>query len=43
MRVKLEQFFQDNRTYVGACASMPRSARPVALITNAVAVSVGQV
>jgi type IV pilus assembly protein PilE len=21
MRVKMEQFFQDNRTYVGACAS----------------------
>ena len=23
MRVKLEQFFQDNRTYVGACAAGP--------------------
>lgn len=29
MRVKLEQYFQDNRTYVGACASGSASALPV--------------
>jgi type IV pilus assembly protein PilE len=30
MRVKLEQFFQDNRTYAGACAAGSASAVPAA-------------
>jgi len=30
MRVKLEQYFQDNRTYVGACASGTVAALPAA-------------
>jgi len=29
MRVKLEQFYQDNRTYVGACAANSASAVPI--------------
>jgi type IV pilus assembly protein PilE len=29
MRVKMEQFFQDNRTYVGACASGTVAAKPI--------------
>ena len=28
MRVKMEQFFQDNRTYVGACAGGTVAPRP---------------
>ncbi|HEY4958841.1 MAG TPA: type IV pilin protein [Caldimonas sp.] len=28
MRVKMEQFFQDNRTYVGACAAGTVAPRP---------------
>jgi len=28
MRVKLEQYFQDNRTYVGACAASSSTALP---------------
>jgi type IV pilus assembly protein PilE len=30
MRVKMEQFFQDNRTYVGACASGTVAPTPTA-------------
>ena len=30
MRVKMEQFFQDNRTYVGACAAGTVAPKPTA-------------
>jgi type IV pilus assembly protein PilE len=30
MRVKMEQYFQDNRTYVGACAASTIAALPTA-------------
>lgn len=34
MRVKLEQFFQDNRTYVGACVAGTTAPLPLAATTK---------